>query len=166
MDWSKVGGWIKDNGLPIVGSLLTGGTTAAIATGVSLLQSATGETEPDKVMASLKNNPEAMIRLKELTVKDDDNIRQHLAKMEELKLTDKQLEHEQTQLTIRNGDQLNGKKAWVRPTHSTISLVFAMFYAYNNPNIDVYVLGLFLALPFTYGGLRTFDKLGFNPLKR
>lgn len=166
MEWSSVGSWIKENGLPLVGALLTGGSSAAIATGMSMIQSATGESEPEKALLSLRNNPESMIKLKELTVKDDANIRNHLQEMNRMKLEDKQLAHEQTQLTIRNGDNAKGAVKWVRPLHATASLGFAMYYASTSETVDPVVLGLFLALPFAYGGLRSIDKLGLNPFKK
>lgn len=162
MEWGSIGGWIKDNGLPIVGSLLTGGTSAALATGISLIQAATGESEPEKALLSLQNNPESMVRLKELTFKNDADIRKNLKDIKEIELNDKQKEHEQSQLTIRNGDNAKGNIKWVRPSHATISLGYAMYYASQATTVDVYVLALFLALPFSYGGLRTLDKFGFR----
>lgn len=166
MEWGSVGDWIKENGLPLVGALLTGGSSAAIATGMSMIQSATGESEPEKALLSLRNNPESMIKLKELTVKDDANIRNHLQEMNRMKLKDKQLAHEQTQLTIRNGDNAKGFIKWVRPLQASASLCFAMYLADKNPNIDPYVLGFFMSLPLAYGGLRTMDKFGLNPFKK
>jgi hypothetical protein len=166
MEWSEIGNWIKGNGLPVVASLLTGGTSAALATGISLIQSATGEVDADKAMASLKNSPEAMVRLKELTFNNEADIRKHLTANAQMALDDKHNEHSQTQATVQNGDNAKGKIKWVRPTHSTASLMFAMFYAATAATVEFDVLALFLALPFSYGGLRTIDKLGFNPLKR
>jgi len=166
MNWDDVGSWVKNNGLSLVGALLTGGTSAAVATGISMIQSATGESEPEKAMVALRGNPEAVIKLKELTLLDEDNIRNNLRAIKEIELNDKQKQHEQTQTTIRNGDNAKGLIKWVRPSHATLSLAYAMFYASTAKVVDPVVLGLFLALPFAYGGLRTMDKLGFNPLKR
>jgi len=165
MNWNKVGDFIKDNGLAVVASLLTGGSSAAIATGVSLIQSATGETEPEKAIASLKNNPEAMVRLKELTVQDDNNIRNHLREIELAKLEDAQKAHEQTQLTVRNGDNQKGAIKWVRPLHATASLVAAITYVFVADVIDWTVLTALLALPTTYAGLREFGKHSLNKNK-
>lgn len=166
MEWSEIGNWIKGNGLPIVASLLTGGTSAALATGISLIQTATGEVEPDKAMLSLQNNPDALIRLKELTFNNEADIRKHLTANAQMILDDKNNEHKQAQSTVQNGDNAKGNIKWVRPSHATISLIFAMYYASTATVIEFNTLALFLALPFTYGGLRTLDKFGFNPLKR
>lgn len=168
MDWSNVGDWIKNNagsGAALVGSLLSGNLPGAIAAGAALVSGATGSDNPQIALNELKNNPDAMIKLKELYYKNEDSVRSHIQEMERQKLEDKQKEHEQNQLTIRNGDNAKGGVKWVRPTHATASLAYAMYYA-SGSTVDPVVLGLFLALPFAYGGLRTLDKLGVNPLKR
>ena len=51
--WSAVGGWLKDNagtGAVLVGSILTGNVPAAVAAGAALVSSATGESDPAKVL--------------------------------------------------------------------------------------------------------------------
>jgi len=159
--WSEVGEWIKENagsGAALVGSLLTGNVPGAIAAGVSLVGGATGTDNPVKVLEQLTTNPDAMVKLKELYYKDEDSVRKHIETMQLAELKDKQEEHEQAQLTIRNGDNAQGGVKWVRPLHASLSLVCAMFYAFTQTP-DTYILGLLLALPFSYGGLRTIDKI-------
>lgn len=161
MSWSKVGDWIKDNagtGASLVGSLLTGNVPGAIAAGVSLVSGATGSDNPEIALQQLQGNPDALVKLKELYYKNEGSVRSHIQAMHLAELEDKQKEHEQTQLTIRNGDNAEGMVRYVRPLHSTISLACAMLYAFTD-SPDVYILGLLLSLPFSYGGLRTVDKI-------
>ena len=69
MEWSDVGKWLKSNagtGAALVGSLLTGNLHGAIAAGVSMVSSATGEADPDKAMVALRTDPAALLRLREL----------------------------------------------------------------------------------------------------
>lgn len=160
MEWGSVGSWVKENGLPLVGALLTGGTSSAIATGISMIQSATGESEPEKALLSLRNNPDAMLKLKELTVKDDENIRHHLQEMNRMKLKDKQLAHEQTQLTHRNSDNAEGGIKWNRPLQAWYMLLVSTAYLFIANTIQWEILTVLLAIPFGYNGLRSIDKRG------
>jgi Na+/proline symporter len=82
--------------------------------------------------------------------------------MELAKLEDKQKSHEQTQLTIRNGDNQKGAIKWVRPLHATVSLAAAILYVFNSNSVDWMVLTALLALPASYAGLREFGKHSFN----
>ena len=53
MNWSDVGSWLKTNagtGTALIGSLLTGNVHGAIAAGVSLVSSATGQSDPQKAL--------------------------------------------------------------------------------------------------------------------
>lgn len=162
MEWSEVGEWLVDNastGGALVGSLMTGNVYGAVAAGAALVQSATGETKPEKAMAILQNNPDAMVRLRELEVQDDENVRAHLRTMTELKLKDGQASHETTQQTIRNGD--DSDKWWVsatRPGQSWVSLAAAIAYVFLTDNPDVMILGALLTLPWSYAGLRQVGK--------
>lgn len=91
MKWKTVGKWIKDNagsGTALVGSLLSGNVPGAIAAGVSLVSSATGKDTPEEALIQLQNDPEALVKLKELYYKNEEDIRSHIEKMVELELTD------------------------------------------------------------------------------
>ena len=132
MDWKKVGGWIKDNagtGAALVGSLLSGNVPGAVGAGVALVTAATGEADPEKVLAALQTNPETLVKLKDLAYQNEASIRQHIQAIAEIEAKDAQAEHEQTQLTIRAGDA--AEDPWVRrtrPLQSWASLVIAAFY--------------------------------------
>lgn len=168
MSWDAVGTWLKGNagtGAVLVGSLLTGNVPAAIAAGVSLVSSATGETDPAKVLERLQTDPSTVLKLRELAVQEEASIREHIRAMHELELTDAQKEQEQTQLTIRNGD--NAEDVVVRrtrPYQSWASLVAGFAYVGylvgvdKSEKIDVMILGAFLMLPWTYAGLREVGK--------
>jgi hypothetical protein len=166
MGWKEVGDWLKDNagtGASLVGSLLTGNVGGAVAAGVALVSSATGTNDPVKALEQLQNNPEALIKLKELTVKDEENIRAHIRSMAEMEYKDNQAEHHETQETIRSGD--NAEDIVVRrtrPLQSWLSLVASIVYVYinmyMNKEVDIYVLVLLLTLPWAYAGLREVGK--------
>lgn len=107
MNWSDVGDWLKQNagsGTALIGSLLTGNIPGAVAAGVALVGSATGTNDPAKALMALQSDPATMVRLKELSVQEESDIRNHIRAMEELRFKDAQAEHEQQQLTIRAGD--------------------------------------------------------------
>ena len=162
MSWSKVGDWVKDNagtGATLVGSLLTGNLPSAVAAGISLVSTATGTDSPDMALAQLQKNPETLLKLKELAYKEEDSIRKHIQAMKQLELEDAQKEHEQTQTTIRSGDNSKDRVIrLVRPSHATISLISAIAYVFTQDTIDLGILGALLTLPLTYAGLRGVDK--------
>lgn len=117
MDWSDVGKWLKTNagsGAALVGSLLTGNVPAAVAAGVALVSSATGEAEPSVVLQRLQSDPASIVRLRELAVQEQQSIRDHVRAMAELQITDQQREHAEQQTTIRSGDQASDE--YVRHT--------------------------------------------------
>lgn len=162
MNWETVGEWLQQNagtGAALVGSLLTGNVPGAIAAGVSLVSSATGTADPAKALAQLQTDPATVVRLRELAIQEEAGIREHLRAMTELQLKDGQAEHEQTQATIRSGD--NSADPFVRrtrPGQSWVSLFAALAYVFLNTTPDVYVLGLLLTLPWAYAGLRQVGK--------
>lgn len=160
--WSEVGNWLKDNavsGAALVGSLLTGNVGGAIAAGASLVASATGSDDPIKVLAALKSDPTTMVRLQELANANEDSIRRHLESMEAYKLEDLQREHQETQETIRSGDNSNDLFVRrTRPGQSWISLFAAIAYVFYVPTPDLWVLGALLTLPLSYAGLRQIGK--------
>lgn len=108
MNWSDVGSWLKENagsGAALVGSLLTGNVPGAVAAGVALVGSATGTNDPAKALAALQTDPATVVKLKELSVQEEDSIREHIRAMEEMRLKDEQAAHAEQQQTIRAGDQ-------------------------------------------------------------
>lgn len=165
MSWGEVGEWVKDNagtGAALVGSLLTGNVPSAIAAGVSLVSSATGTDNPALALSALQGNPETVIKLKELAIKEEDSIREHIRAMKQMELEDDQAEHEQTQMTIRSGDNASDKFVrWTRPGQSWCSLFAAFAYVGHAEKIDIMVLSALLGLPFAYAGLRQIGK-GFD----
>jgi len=166
MEWKDVGAWLKDNGTSgaaLVGSLLTGNIPGAVAAGVSLVSSATGHGTPDKALETLQADPATMVRLRELAMQDEANIREHVRAMEELRLKDLQAEHEETGKTIRAGDAAEDPFVRrTRPGQSWLSLVAAIVYVFlcfaYDKTPDNTVLGLLLALPWAYAGLRQLGK--------
>lgn len=162
MSWSEVGGWVKENagsGATLVGSLLTGNIPGAVAAGISLISSATGSDNPDIALEQLKNNPETLLKLKELAYKEEDSIRNHIRNMKQLELENTQKEHEETQKTVRSGDTSTDRVIrLVRPSHATFSLFSAIAYVFSQDTVDLGILGALLTLPLTYAGLRGVDK--------
>jgi len=172
--WSAVGSWLKDNagtGASLVGHLLTGNVPGAVAAGVALVTSATGESDPTKAMERLQSDPATLIKLKELAYADAANIRQHTANMarielerEAAELADQQSQHEQQQATIRAGDQATDKFVrWTRPGQawffSFVSVAWA-FVTRCDTDLELYVLMVFISYPAAYAGFRTADKVG------
>ena len=172
--WSEVGNWIKENagsGAALVGSLVTGNVPGAIAAGVSLISGSTGTDDPDKALEQLKNNPDALVKLKELYLKNEQSVRNHLENMTRLKLEDEQAQHHEAQLTTRAGDYSDDRLVrWTRPLQSWCSLGFGFFYVANSESIDVYVLSILMALPLSYAGLRQIgkgiDSMQSNPVNK
>lgn len=108
MDWNGVGQWLKDNagtGAALVGSLLTGNLPGAVAAGISLVSTATGEATPEKALQALQTDPGVMLKLRELAVQEAAGIREHVRLMEEQRLKDEQAAHHEQQETIRGGDR-------------------------------------------------------------
>lgn len=165
MSWSDVGDWIKNNagtGAALVGSLLTGNIPGAIASGVALVSSATGTDDPQKALGILQSDPASMIKLKELAIQDEENIRNHIREMNRMALEDKQKEHHETQETVRGGDRAEDRFVrWTRPGQSWISLGMAGIYVFSTETPDLFILSALLTLPFAYAGLRQIGK-GFD----
>jgi hypothetical protein len=160
--WKDVGNWLKGNagtGAVLVGSLLTGNVPAAVAAGVSLVSSAAGSNDPSVVLESLQNDPATVVRLKELTLQNEQSIRQHVESMARLDLENQQAQHHETQETIRAGDKAEDRFVrWTRPAQSWLSLLAALGYALFNLEPDEAVLMLLLTLPWAYAGLRQIGK--------
>lgn len=175
--WSDVGSWLKSNagtGATLVGSLLTGNVPGAVAAGIALVGSATGSNDPAQALASLQNDPTTMLKLRELAIQDEANIREHVRAMEELRLNDEQANQAEQQATIRSGD--NAKDEYVRNTrplmarqswYATMSyiIVFEAFEAlgYFSFGSSVDLSAVLIAPAAAYMGFRTLDK--FNAAK-
>lgn len=117
MNWSDIGQWLKTNagpGAALVGSLLSGNVPGAVAAGMALVSSATGETDPAKVMQQLQQDPATVLKLRELSIQEEASIREHIRLMNEAALKDEQAAHKEQQDTIRNGD--NAEDEYVRHT--------------------------------------------------
>jgi len=161
MNWQEVGGWLKKNagpGAALVGSLVTGNVPGAVAAGISMVSSVTGTNDPDQAMVVLQGDPQSIVRLKELWYQNEATNRLHLEEMTRLALDDKQKEHHETQETVRAGDKSEGGIRYVRPSHATISLLAAIYYALSKDAPSIEVIAILLVLPFTYAGLREFGK--------
>lgn len=173
MKWKDVGTWVKDNagaGVSLVGSLLTGNVPGAIAAGVSLVSGATGTDSPADALAALQTDPRTMVRLKELYFQNEADVRRHIETMERLKLEDAQNEHQETQKTIRGGDQATDE--YVRRTrprmarqswNATVAYclgcwLFSAFYPTDADIFNVYLAGFLSAPAWGYLGFRTGDK--------
>ena len=162
MSWSKVGKWVKGNvggGAKLVGSLLTGNIPDVISTGIGIVTGATGEDDPEKVLESLKSNPDAMVKLKELYVKEEDLVRQHIKEMKRIELEDEQISHNETQETIRQGDQ--SEHTFIRfnrPAMAWCGLLISAAYLFISSSPDLMLLSVFMSLPLSYFGLREVGK--------
>lgn len=161
-DWKKVGGWLKDNagtGAALVGSLLTGNAPGAIAAGISLVSGATGTDDPVKVLEQFQTNQDTVVKLKELALQDEENIRNHIRDMHRLELEDAQAQHHETQETIRGGDRAHDRFVrWTRPGQSWLSLAAGIAYVFMVDSPDAMIAGLLFTLPWAYAGLRQVGK--------
>jgi hypothetical protein len=160
--WKDVGNWLKGNagtGAVLVGSLLTGNVPAAVAAGISLVSSATGTNDPTAVLESLQTDPTTVLKLKELTLQNEQSIRQHVEAMARMDLEDEQKAHAETQTTIRAGDATEDRFVrWTRPMQSWLSLLAALYYMLILDGSSEFVITALLTLPFAYFGLRQFGK--------
>lgn len=171
MNWSDVGDWIKENagiGASLVGSLLTGNIPGAIASGVSLVSSATGSNDPIIALEQLQTNPETLLKLKELYYQEEQSIREHIRSMKEIELVDLQKEHETTQKTIQIGDLAEdefvrhtrpkmARESWIGTVAYCIGC-FGVHALTKEDYFNVYIAGFISAPAFAYLGLRTTDK--------
>jgi hypothetical protein len=170
MNWSDVGSWLKTNagtGTALIGSLLTGNVPGAIAAGVSLVSSATGQSDPDKALEALQN-PETMLKLRELAAKEEASIREHIRLMHEVTLKDKQAEHQEQQETIRSGDNssdeyvrhtrpLMARQSWYGGALYAIGFEAAKVAGYGS-GADLEIGLVIMAPALAYMGFRTADK--------
>lgn len=172
MKWSDVGSWLKDNagsGAALVGSLLTGNIPGAVAAGVALVGSATGQNDPAKALEALQTNPETVLKLKELAFKEEESIRQHIRAMEEMRLKDEQAAHAEQQQTIRSGDNAGDEYVrHTRPMMARQSWYATMVYVIGFEGLkaaEIFKTGASLELAMViiapaaaYLGFRSLDK--------
>jgi len=167
MNWSDVGDWLKENagkGAALIGSLVTGNIPGAVAAGVSMISSATGTDDPAEALAQLQQDPQAVVRLREIAQREQESIRKHVEEMKRLELEDQQRAHETTQQTIRAGDRAEDPFVRrTRPGQSWLSLLAALAYVFGCTFVlrekpDLYVLAALLTLPWAYAGLRQVGK--------
>lgn len=172
MKWSDVGSWLKDNagsGAALVGSLLTGNIPGAVAAGVALVGSATGQNDPAKALEALQTNPETVLKLKDLAFKEEASIREHIRAMEEMRLKDEQAAHAEQQQTIRSGDNAEDKYVrHTRPMMARQSWYATMVYVIGFEGLKVaevfktgasWDLAMILIAPAAaYLGFRSLDK--------
>ncbi len=144
MGWDKVGSWLKENsgtGVALVGSLLTGNVPGAIASGVALVSSATGTDDPVEALAQLQGNPETMLKLKELAIQNEADIRNHLKAMYELELSDfRGARGRDTELKKAG---YKNKRADLMIAVAFASFVFLCWLVNSNTSIKPEVLAIF-----------------------
>jgi hypothetical protein len=148
---------------------LTGNVPGAVAAGIALVGSATGTTNPANALQALQSNPETMLKLRELALKEEASIREHIQAMEELRLKDEQSAHEQQQETIRTGDKVEDEYVrHTRPLMARQSWYATMGYVVTFEALkalQVFSMGastelamLLVAPAGAYLGFRSFDK--------
>jgi hypothetical protein len=99
------------------------------------------------------------LKLRELALQNDASIREHIRAMKELELKDAQAEQEETGKTIRAGDAAEDRLVrWTRPLQAWAGLIAAIVYVFKTPAPDITILGILLALPWAYSGLRQIGK--------
>jgi hypothetical protein len=172
MTWSKVGEWVKANagpGAALVGSLLTGNVAGAVAAGVSLVTSATGHGDPEKVLEALQGNPETVLKLRELAYANEASIREHMRTQAEMEYKDKQAEHDTTQVTIRTGDTsadpyvrhtrpLMARQSWYG-TLAYVAVMEAAKLGELGTGASLEIAMVLIAPAAAYMGFRTWDKM-------
>lgn len=135
MTWSRVGGWIKGNagsGAALVGSLLTGNIPGAVAAGVSLVSSATGTNNPSEALAQLQQDPETLVRLKELAIENEQSIRSHIEAMSRI-----ELEEATARMSDTNNARVAHRGHWMPPvlTMALIVMVTGLVYMLMNNSL-------------------------------
>ncbi len=175
MNWGDVGDWLKGNagtGAALVGSLLTGNIPGAVAAGVALVGSATGTTDPGQVLDRFQSDPATVVKLRELALQNEQSIREHIRAMTEADLLDKQREHEQTQLTIRSGDNatdeyvrrtrpMMARQSWYVTAGYVVAFESAKAVALFSMGASVELAMLLMGPAAVYLGVRSVDK--WNP---
>lgn len=167
MSWSKVGGWLKDNagnGAALVGALLTGGASSAIAMGISMVSGVTGTNDPQKALAALQADPKLIVELERVKNERQHEVNRHIESMALAELEDKQKEHDTTARVIVEGQKV--ADGWFeknsRPAMAWASIIFTFWYLGYSLVNDAMVseFGLIAASGgyFAWMGLRSLDK--------
>jgi len=166
MNWGDVGEWLGKNGgdaLGVVAALLTGNAPAAIAAGAGIVSRATGGTTPAEVLKRLQTDPASLVRMEEIAKEREADVHRHLERMFELQVQSESDEHEQTQMTIRSGD--NAEDVVVkrtRPYQSWLAMICAIVYVVactvKGSPVDEMVFFGFLGITGGYMGLREYGK--------
>ncbi|AZU97877.1 hypothetical protein [Vibrio phage LP.1] len=168
MAWNKIKEFIG-GAAPIVGSLFGGPVGGAVG---ALVASTLGvENEPEAILEELKSNPDAILKIKQMESDERKQLRELEYKSEIAKLNDKQAQHEQTQLTIRNGDNATDMEVRrTRPHIAKVSFYSGAAYVFILELIGAYghgsgasfeMAGVLFSPVLTYMGLRTVDA--FSP---
>jgi hypothetical protein len=165
--FSKVGDWLTANGgtaATMVGALVTGNIPTAVGLGASLLVGATGETSPDKQLAVLQGNPDALVKLEELANARQAEINRHLEATLAKEAEERMAEHQVTANVIVDGQKAatGSFEKNSRPGMAWTSLLATVAYAFHALNkglaVDTLVLGTLASGYLAWMGLRTFDK--------
>ena len=172
MQWSDVGGWLKDNTkglLGLAGSIATGNIVGGVAAVASMVGEATGETDPALALAKLKADPATLLRLEEIAKREEADIRAHHRKLLEMELADGQAEHSEQQKTIREGDKATDE--YVRRTRPKLArqswygglayvCILEILAAFDKgTGANAYLAATLLSPALAYMGARTLDKL-------
>ncbi|EKL9968215.1 hypothetical protein PTB55_005238 [Vibrio parahaemolyticus] len=158
-----------------ISSLFGGSETAdKVADMVEQVDGALGMTKEQKEMSLInemqKLPPESLVELER--VKSE--MQKEVTRRQELSLQDRQKEHEQTQLTIRNGDNATDERVRrTRPDIARSSFWMMCLYVFAfealsakgfGDGADIYVALTIGAFAYAYFGLRTVD--GFAPYSK
>ncbi|MDT8844779.1 hypothetical protein [Vibrio parahaemolyticus] len=158
-----------------ISSLFGGSETAdKVADMVEQVDGALGMTKEQKEMSLInemqKLPPESLVELERIKAE----MQKEVTRRQELSLQDKQKEHEQTQLTIRNGDNATDERVRrTRPDIARSSFWMMCLYVFAfealsakgfGDGADIYVALTIGAFAYAYFGLRTVD--GFAPYSK
>ncbi|UQV24045.1 hypothetical protein [Vibrio sp. J383] len=159
-----------------ISSLFGGSETAdKVAEAVEQADSMFGANKAQKELAvtrALQNlPPESLVELENIKVE----LEKEKTRRQELTLGDKQAEHHETQVTIRNGD--NAKDEYVRQTRPKQArqsfwagtlyiflMTAAKVFGFSESGPDIAIALTLYALAFSYHGLRSLD--GFAPYSK
>lgn len=171
--WQDVGEWLKRNGGPLLGlagAVATGNIPAGVAAVASMVTEATGQADPAKALATLKADPETLVKLEEIAKRDEADIRSHHRELLRLNLEDDQKAHKEQQDTIRAGDvaedeyvrhtrPLMARQSWYGMAAYIAVMEVARAFGYGTGASGE--MALVIGAPgLAYMGFRTLDKRG------
>lgn len=143
-----------------ISSMFGGSETAEkVAKAVETVDKMTGTSSKQKkavLEGELgKLSPDELIELNRLKVELENQVTRRI----QIAAQARQSEHQETQTTIRNGDQ---SKNWVvvcsRPAMALVSAISASAYVLTNPDPKLDVAAFLIGLAATYMGLRHREK--------